>query len=90
MSEIPFNVTEASRDFADCVNRVRYQNASFTLHKNGQPVARLVPEPQKARTGRDLAAALSKVESTGEDSRAWREDLRKAREMLLPVEDKSK
>lgn len=36
-------MTEASRNFAECVNRVRYQGASFLLQKNGTPVARLVP-----------------------------------------------
>ena len=36
------SVTEAARNFADCVNRVRYQNVSFVLLKNGTPVARLV------------------------------------------------
>ncbi len=41
------SVTEASRNFADCVNRVRYQGAAFVLQKNGVPVARLVPIEQK-------------------------------------------
>jgi prevent-host-death family protein len=40
---ISVSVTQAARTFADCVNRVRYQGASFILHKNGVPVARIVP-----------------------------------------------
>lgn len=36
-------MTEASRNFAECINRVRYQGLSFLLVKNGKPVARLVP-----------------------------------------------
>jgi prevent-host-death family protein len=90
MRETHISVTKAARNFADCVNRVRYQNATFILHKNGEPVARLVPEIKKACSGRDLAEALSKVELTDEESRAWRDDLREARKMLLPVEDKWK
>lgn len=43
MPEMLISVTEASRNFAECVNRVRYQGASFLLQKNGAPVARLVP-----------------------------------------------
>jgi antitoxin (DNA-binding transcriptional repressor) of toxin-antitoxin stability system len=43
MRESVISVTQAARTFADCVNRVRYQSASFVLHKNGVPVARLVP-----------------------------------------------
>jgi len=90
MREKSISVTDASRNFADCVNRVRYQNATFILHKNGEPVARLSPEARKMCTGQDLAEALAAVELTDEESRAWRDDLREARKMLLPVEDKWK
>jgi prevent-host-death family protein len=49
MREQAISVTEAARNFADCVNRARYQGMSFVLHKNGVPVARLVPvEPSTA------------------------------------------
>jgi prevent-host-death family protein len=41
-------VTEASRNFADCVNRARYQGVTFILQRNGVPVARIVPEAQKS------------------------------------------
>lgn len=43
MSETAISVTQAARNFSDCVNRVRYQGTSFVLHKNGVPVARIVP-----------------------------------------------
>jgi prevent-host-death family protein len=43
MRSISVSVTEAARNFADCVNRVRYQGTSFILHKNGVPVARILP-----------------------------------------------
>lgn len=43
MRTVSISVTEASRNFADCVNRVRYQGATFVLQKNGVPVARIVP-----------------------------------------------
>ena len=41
------SVTEAARNFSECVNRARYQGVTFILHRNGVPVARLVPETQK-------------------------------------------
>jgi antitoxin (DNA-binding transcriptional repressor) of toxin-antitoxin stability system len=44
------SVTEAARNFSDCVNRARYQGVTFVLHRNGVPVARLVPETQKQST----------------------------------------
>ncbi|HUA93389.1 MAG TPA: type II toxin-antitoxin system prevent-host-death family antitoxin [Terracidiphilus sp.] len=46
MRTVSISVTEASRNFADCVNRARYQGTTFILEKNGVPVARLVPEPK--------------------------------------------
>jgi prevent-host-death family protein len=40
-------VTEASRNFADCVNRAHSQDITFVLLKNGEPFARLVPANEK-------------------------------------------
>jgi prevent-host-death family protein len=88
MNEQIISVTEAARNFSECVNRARYQGTTFVLQKNGVPVARIVPEQTKDNTGRSIAAALSKVRLTDEESAAWRKDLKKARKMLLPVEDK--
>jgi prevent-host-death family protein len=53
------SVTQAARRFADCVNRVRYQGTSFVLHKNGIPVARIVPIESSFGTNLEqLAVAL--------------------------------
>jgi antitoxin (DNA-binding transcriptional repressor) of toxin-antitoxin stability system len=84
------SVTEAARNFADCVNRARYQNATFVLLKNGAPVARLIPDnaPDHAQnnatvcSGRDLAEVLAKTEFPEESAKAWRHDLRAARKAL--------
>lgn len=59
-------MTEAARNFAECVNRVRYQGLSYLFLKNGSPVARLVPysetlasrKPQKPGVPRVTAEAL--------------------------------
>ncbi len=90
MKKQAITVTEASRNFADCVNRVRYQGASFVLHKNGEPVAQLIPAERKGCTGPELAAALEKVRLSDEELASWREDLKAARAMLLPPTDKWK
>ena len=84
MKKTTITVTEAARNFADCVNRVHYQNQSFVLLKNGKPVARLVPETEKICTGADLAKALEKVELTPDEARAWHKDLVAARKALKP------
>jgi len=82
------SVTEAARNFADCVNRVRYQNVTYVLLKNGYPVARLAPETGKACTGADLAATLAKVSLSEQEAKAWRRDLQNARRHLKPPSDK--
>jgi hypothetical protein len=94
------SVTEAARNFADCVNRAHYQNVTFVLLKNGTAFARLVPDsmpdnvpndaPDKAGvcSGRELAKVLVKAELPEETAKAWRRDLRAARQSLKRPADK--
>ena len=82
------SVTEAARNFADCLNRAHYQNTTFVLLKNGIPFARLGPDHEKVCTGRELAEALTKVKLTPAQSAAWRRDLKAARKTLKPQPDK--
>jgi prevent-host-death family protein len=88
MKETSISVTEAARNFADCVNRVRYQNVTFVLLKNGKPVARLVPEKEKICLGRDLARVLREVDLPTDEAVAWNRDIKKARKGLKPQSDK--
>jgi len=88
MKTTAISVTEAARNFADCVNRVRYQNVSFVLLKNGTPVARLVPEKEKICLGRDLAKVLSDADLPTDEAVAWNRDLKKARKSLKSQPDK--
>lgn len=88
MREKTISVTEAARNFADCVNRVRYQNMSFVLVKNGTPVARIVPEPNKRCTEPELAKALRDVDLSESEAKAWHRDLTAARQALRPPRDK--
>lgn len=81
-------MTEAARNFADCVNRAHYQNVTFVLLKNGSPVARIVPDGEKVHTAGDLAEALGKVRLTADEAKAWRSDLRRAHKALKPPTDK--
>ena len=83
MRKKSISVTEAARNFADCVNRAHYQNVTFILFKNGSPVARLVPDSQKVCRGRDLAEALSKIELPDTEADAWNRDVKAARKSLI-------
>jgi antitoxin (DNA-binding transcriptional repressor) of toxin-antitoxin stability system len=82
------SVTEAARNFADCVNRAHYQNLTFVLLKNGTPFARLVPDNARVCSGRNLAEVLVKAELPEETARAWRRDLQTARQSLKHLTDK--
>jgi len=84
MKKTVISVTEAARNFAECVNRVRYQGMTIVLVKNGTPVARLVPEETKSNSVRRLAAALREFDLSPEEARAWHRDLRAARRILKP------
>jgi prevent-host-death family protein len=88
MKTTTISVTEAARNFADCVNRAHYQGVTFVLVKNGMPVARIVPNESKTCAGGELAKALSEVKLSTENAKAWRRDFRKARKILKAPEDK--
>jgi antitoxin (DNA-binding transcriptional repressor) of toxin-antitoxin stability system len=82
MKTEPITVTEAARNFSECVNRTRYQEVTFLLMKNGTPVAELTPTREKVCTGRDLAAILAKTRLTDAEAKAWRNDLEVSRKTL--------
>ena len=88
MPKTVISVTEAARNFSDCVNRAHYQNVTFVLLKNGSPVARLVPDSEKVCTGRSMAEVLAKIGLTDAESKAWRRDLQNARKTLKTPVDK--
>jgi prevent-host-death family protein len=76
-------VTEASRNFAECVNQARYLGASFLLLKSGVPVARILPASHKPTRGVDLAdalrEALAEVHLAEKEATLWLHDLEQAR-----------
>ena len=83
-------MTEAARNFADCVNRAHYQNVTFVLLKNGSPFARLVPDSEKVCAGNDLAHVLGAADLSNDEARAWRRDVEAARKTVKPPVDKWK
>jgi antitoxin (DNA-binding transcriptional repressor) of toxin-antitoxin stability system len=82
VKKIAISVTEAARNFSECLNRAHYQDVTFVLLRKGIPFARLTPDHEKVCLGRDLANALSNVKLPREEARAWRRDLLAARKKL--------
>lgn len=87
MNESTVSVLEATRHFADCLDRVRSENTTLVLTEKGEAVARLVPENGRHCTGRDLAAAMSRAALSADEAAAWHRDMSAARETLRPPED---
>jgi antitoxin (DNA-binding transcriptional repressor) of toxin-antitoxin stability system len=56
MRSVSISVTEAARNFADCVNRARYQGTTFVLRKNGVAVARIGPVERNPKDADELDA----------------------------------
>lgn len=88
MRKVQISVTKTARQFADRVNRARYQNASFVLTKNGEAVARIVPANEKTCTGKELAESLAQNRLGEREARAWRGNLRAARKQLKAPAEK--
>ena len=88
MRKTTISVSDAARNFADCVNQAHYQNVIFILLRNGSPVARLVPDGEKTCTGRELAGILTRTELPHEEAAALHRDLQVARKTLKTPTDK--
>ena len=88
MTKTVITVTEAARNFADCVNRAYYQNVTFVLLKNGSPVARLVPDHERVCAGSDLAQVLGEADLSNDEAKAWRRDVQVARKTVKQPADK--
>lgn len=84
MSDTIMSVTEAARNFADCVNRAYYQHQTFLLLKNGVPFARLVPAGPAVCRGVDLAEVFTTAPLSSAEADDWRRDLKTARKKLKP------
>jgi prevent-host-death family protein len=53
--------TEASRNFADLLNRAKYGGESFEIERNGEVVARLTPAKPKPLTVSEINERLKKM-----------------------------
>ncbi len=89
MKDIVLSVTDAARNFADCVNRAHYQRQTFVLLKNGVPFARITPAG-KTCSGPELARILASVDLSPSEAKEWQMDLKAGRAGLTPPVDRWK
>jgi antitoxin (DNA-binding transcriptional repressor) of toxin-antitoxin stability system len=88
MKTVSITVTDAARNFSDCISRAHYQNTTFVLLKNGAPVARIVPDHARVCAGHDLAEVLREIDLPVKDSEIWFRDLQIARRKLKAPKNK--
>ncbi len=65
--------TELARKLGDILGKIRYRGDSFVVERNGDPVARLVPLPEKSTSS--LREALAAWRTAGEPDPEFAGDL---------------
>ena len=79
------SVTEASKSFSECVNRVYSRKESFAIVKLGVPYALLVPASAPACNSHELADDLAKAVLPTGDRRAFAAAVRKGHKALKDI-----
>lgn len=69
------SATELARKLGDILGRIRYRGDSFIVERNGDPVARLVPLPDKSISS--LREALAAWRAVGEPDPEFADDLKR-------------
>lgn len=80
-------VTEAAKNFADCLNRVYHHHESYELVKNGVAYAPLVPVNETSCNTHELADDVDEAELSADDRRALASAVRKGRKLLKPLKN---
>jgi len=61
------SATEASRNFSEIINRVRYRGESFIVERGGEPVCEIRPAAPPRFTVTDLAELMNGLPPVDED-----------------------
>jgi prevent-host-death family protein len=81
------SVTEASRNFNECVRRVYTRKESFAIVKLGVPRALLVPALLSGCDSHQLADDLANADLPAEDRRGLAAAVRQGRKALKPLKN---
>ena len=61
------SATEASRNFSELLNRIRYRGETFIVMRGGQPICELKPAGPTRFTGADLVTLFRSLPAVDED-----------------------
>jgi hypothetical protein len=81
------SLTQASKSFSDCLERVYSQKESFAITKLGILYAMLVSAPPAACNSHELADDLAKSNMSQRERCAFGAALEKGRKMLKPLKN---
>jgi antitoxin (DNA-binding transcriptional repressor) of toxin-antitoxin stability system len=78
------SATDLARRVGDILGKIRYLGDSFLIERNGEPVARLVPLPERPHGS--VAEALRAWAGAGESDAAFAADLERVSSADRPPE----
>jgi antitoxin (DNA-binding transcriptional repressor) of toxin-antitoxin stability system len=79
MTTQSISLTEAARNFSDCINRVAYRGETFLLLRGRRAVAEIRPAPIGRRRS-ELAGLLASLPSlTAAEASSWQRELQHQR-----------
>ena len=76
------SATEASRNFSEVMNRVKYRGESFIIERGGKRICEVRPASPARFTGADLVALLRSLPAVDEDYLDVVEELTRSQKKL--------
>lgn len=83
--EYRLTASELARKVGDVLGRIRYRRDSFLIERNGVPVARIVPLPD--RPGATLSEAVAAWRGAGKREPGFADDLERVAAEDRPPDD---
>ena len=81
-SQRTLSATEASRNFSEVMNRVKYRGESFIVERGGERICEVRPAGPPRFTGADLVALLRSLPAVDEDYLDVVEELTRSQKRL--------
>jgi antitoxin (DNA-binding transcriptional repressor) of toxin-antitoxin stability system len=81
-SQRTLSATEASRNFSEVMNRVKYRGESFIVERGGERICEVRPAAPPRFTGADLVALLRSLPAVDEDYLDVVEELTRSQKRL--------
>lgn len=81
-SQRTLSATEASRNFSEIMNRVKYRGETFIIERGGERICEIRPAAPARFTGADLAALVRSLPAVDDDYLELVEELTRSQKKL--------